>query len=156
MANPDPKPGRWILPLVVLALVATTYWFVDALPPATSPAAAGGGSGALTGTTDAGPNPTVTTTEAPDATTTTTLLPQVAAFLDRVDDVGTRADQLGADARTINDGWDARTAGLSEIQAELDRIETETTALADEVQAETPPDVLAGAWAGVAPDRSAV
>jgi hypothetical protein len=30
--NPDPKPGRWILPLVVLGMVAFTYFFVRALP----------------------------------------------------------------------------------------------------------------------------
>src|SRR3970040_1221947 len=32
--NPDPKPGRWILPLVILGMVAFTYFFVRSLPEA--------------------------------------------------------------------------------------------------------------------------
>jgi hypothetical protein len=32
--NYDPKPGRWMLPLVVLAMVAFTYLFVRELPSA--------------------------------------------------------------------------------------------------------------------------
>ena len=32
--NADPKPGRWILPLVVLGMVAFTYFFVGAFTEA--------------------------------------------------------------------------------------------------------------------------
>lgn len=146
MANPDPKHGRWILPLVIFALVGFTYVFVNNLPPASTPAAAGGGSS--TGTTVVS-----TTTAAPGSattTTSTTLIPQVAAFLDRTADIGERADALAADARAINEGWDARTVGLSAIQTELARIQTDAAALAAEIQTETPPEALAGAWSGVA------
>ena len=34
--NPDPKPGRWILPLVVLGMIAFTYFFVRELPEAST------------------------------------------------------------------------------------------------------------------------
>ena len=34
VSKEDPKHGRWILPLVVLALVAFTYTFVNNLPAA--------------------------------------------------------------------------------------------------------------------------
>ncbi|NNF63233.1 MAG: hypothetical protein HKN07_03165 [Acidimicrobiia bacterium] len=146
MANPDPKHGRWILPLVIFALVGFTYVFVNNLPPASTPAAAGGGS---TNTTVVS-SPTTTTPGDGTTTTSTTLIPQVAAFLDRVADVGTRADALALDARTINEDWDARSVGLSVIQTELARIQTDTAALVAEIQAETPPEALAGAWSGVA------
>ena len=32
--NPDPKPGRWILPLVILGMIGFTYFFVRELPEA--------------------------------------------------------------------------------------------------------------------------
>lgn len=144
--NPDPKHGRWILPLVIFALVGFTYVFVNNLPPASSPSAAGGGGN--TGTTIA-PSPT-TTLGGGTTTTSTTLVPQVAAFLDRTADVGERADALAVSARQINEDWDARTVGLSAIQTELARIQTESAALAAEIQTETPPEALAGAWSGVA------
>lgn len=146
MANPDPKHGRWILPLVIFALVGFTYVFVNNLPPASTPAAAGGGS---TNTTVVS-SPTTTTPGDGTTTTSTTLIPQVAAFLDRVADVGTRADALALDAQTINEDWDARAVGFSVIQTELVRIQTDTAALVAEIQAETPPETLAGAWSGVA------
>ena len=51
--NPDPKPGRWILPLVILGMIAFTYFFVRSLPEAspdttlapgdTTPTTVGGG-----------------------------------------------------------------------------------------------------------------
>ena len=54
--NYDPKPGRWMLPLVVLAMVAFTYLFVRELP-----ASAGGDSDESTTTTAFG---ATTTSEA--------------------------------------------------------------------------------------------
>ena len=33
MRNPDPKPGRWVLPLVVLGMVLFTWVWIDRLGP---------------------------------------------------------------------------------------------------------------------------
>ena len=37
VSKEDPKHGRWILPVVVAALIGFTYLFVNALPPAEIP-----------------------------------------------------------------------------------------------------------------------
>ena len=56
--NPDPKPGRWVLPIVVLGMVAFTWFFVQRLSPDEIPE-------------DEPPSTTTstTTTAAPSATT---------------------------------------------------------------------------------------
>ena len=37
MVTPDPRHGRWILPLIIAAMVVLTYTFVNSLEPAESP-----------------------------------------------------------------------------------------------------------------------
>ena len=69
MSKEDPKHGRWILPVVVAALIGFTYLFVNALPPAEIPVGT---------TTTAVAAETTTTTVA--ATTTTTLPADIAAL----------------------------------------------------------------------------
>ena len=34
MVNPDPKHGRWILPLIIVAMIVLTFTFVNSLEPA--------------------------------------------------------------------------------------------------------------------------
>lgn len=94
MSKEDPKHGRWILPLVVLALVAFTYTFVNNLPPAETPT-----------TTTAAASETTTTTEPPEATTTTALTPEVVAFVATVDSLSAQADTMRSDAQLINEQY---------------------------------------------------
>ena len=93
MSKQDPKHGRWILPLVVLALVLFTYTFVNNLPPAETP----------TTTTVAAADRT-TTTEPPEETTTTTLAPEIIAFAATVDGLTAQADTLQADEESLAEG----------------------------------------------------
>ncbi len=145
MSREDPKPGRWILPLVVGAMLFFTYVFVNALPPADPDA-----DGDITTTTIAdGTTETTTTTTLLDAATTTTVSPVTSAFLEEIAGVGSTAIGLAVDARAINDQWDARTAGLSEIRAELDRINQEANAIATQIEAVTIPEGIEEEWASV-------
>lgn len=92
--NADPKPGRWILPLVIIGMIAFTYYFVRELP------------GASPDTTIAGP----TTTTIPDDTTTTTedtTDPTVQAYIDEIDDINTQLQLLRTDLVATNTGFDA-------------------------------------------------
>lgn len=73
VSKQDPKHGRWILPLVVAALVLFTYTFVNNLPPAETPT-----------TTTAVASERTTTTEPPPETTTTTLAPEVIALITKI------------------------------------------------------------------------
>ncbi len=133
--NPDPKPGRWILPLVVLGMVAFTYFFINELPAASPDTTLASG-------------PTVTTVPEGTETTTTVdpgngsdLAPEVQAYLDELDEVNTSLQLLRTEMVTVNDGFDAdpREIEYSDAVDRLETIQTDTQALADRVAAMTVP-----------------
>ena len=62
--NPDPKPGRWILPLVILGMIAFTYFFVRSLPEASPNTTLAAGDTTPTTVGEGGP----TTTSVPGGT----------------------------------------------------------------------------------------
>lgn len=126
MSRADPKPGRWILPLVVAGIIAFTYTFVNALPAAEVPSA-------TTSTVVAAGTTSTSTTST--TTTTTTLPPEVARFADVVDGFSTQAAELVATAQKLNDDWDARTIAFENIRSGLNTLRSDTgtftTALAE-------------------------
>ena len=112
VSKEDPKHGRWILPVVVAALIGFTYLFVNALPPAEIPVG------------------TTTTTVAAETTTTTELVttttePDPAAclvgvwrlrsqeFLDEIWLAGLLHDvgKIGIEDRVLNKGDVLTTVG---------------------------------------------
>lgn len=112
--NPDPRPGRWLLPLVILGMVIFTYVFVQALPSAE-------GDG-----TDLSADATTTTTTPDDASTTTTsapapLDPSVQGFLDGVEAQEAQLTGFQTEMATINGQWDAeeRTVTYPDTEAAL-------------------------------------
>lgn len=119
METVDPRHGRWILPLLVLAMVVLTYTFVNSLEPSSDP----------TGTTSAEPPfPT-------DGTSSTTSLPpEIASFMVTIDIFENQATAFRDEVLQINDDWDnrriifaeARTSFL-EVQAELEDWESAVT-----------------------------
>ncbi|REK21262.1 MAG: hypothetical protein DWQ40_04315 [Actinobacteria bacterium] len=132
--NPDPKPGRWILPLVVLGMIAFTYFFVRELPEASPDTTL------ATGTT--------TTSTPGDGTTTTsgpgnggTVDPEVQAYLDELDQINSALQLLRTEMVTVNEGFDAdpREIEYSDAEAQMETIEVDTEALADQVAAMTVP-----------------
>lgn len=125
--NPDPKPGRWILPLVVLGMVAFTYFFVRALP-----------EGEADGTTDT--SITASDTTIPDGGTipdgpptdsstpgTPDLDPDAQAYLDGVGTILTSMEDLQREMAAVNGGFDADPRTV-EYSAAVDRL----SALADQ------------------------
>ena len=124
--NPDPKPGRWILPLVILGMIAFTYFFVRELPEASPD------------TTLAG-QPTTTTTL--DSSVTTVdggggeLDPETQAYLDELDVTNAALQLLTTEMVTVNDGFDAdpREIEYEDAEARLDVVSQNTTDLADQV-----------------------
>ncbi len=125
--NPDPKPGRWILPLVILGMIAFTYFFVRELPEA-SPDSTLAGQVTTTSTTVA----TETTDPGPTA-----LDPDTQAYLDAVDSLNNDLQLLGVEMVTVNDGFDAdpRTIEYGDTESRLDAVQTETQALSDALDA---------------------
>ena len=114
--NSDPRPGRWLLPLVILGMVLFTYVFVQALPAADSE-----GNDLSTGA-----ETTTTTVPSDDTTTTSTtepvaLDPSVQAFLDLVTNQEIALTGFQTEMATINGQWDAaeRTVTYPQTEAAL-------------------------------------
>ncbi|MFH1329406.1 MAG: hypothetical protein ABIJ48_01910 [Actinomycetota bacterium] len=113
--NPDPKHGRWILPLIILAMVVLTITFVNSLEPAESEAG-------------------TTTTVLPPSTTTTTTLPiEVTAFMVTLDVYETQAEAFLGDVQGINSDWEGRQITQSEAQASFEQVRANIAAWENEV-----------------------
>lgn len=119
MVTSDPKHGRWILPLIIAAMVVLTYTFVNSLEPTDDP----------TGTSSAEPPfPT-------DATSsTTTLPPELASFMVTLDIFENQATAFKNQVAQINTDWEARSITFAEtktkfleVQSALDDWESTVT-----------------------------
>ncbi len=137
VSKQDPKHGRWILPLVVLALVAFTYTFVNNLPAAETKA-----------TTTVAAESTTTTTEAADETTTTTLPEDVIAFVAEADSLAATAVDMRARADTINAEYPDIT-GYGATRELLSALKADATALREEVEAVVVPPAAVEKWTDV-------
>ena len=132
VSKEDPKPGRWILPIVIVALIGFTYIFVNALPPADIAAS----------TTTTVPE---TTTTVPETTTTSTLPTDILGFLQEVDRFDAIAEELRVDMTAVNDAreegadFDTTLAGFEEVRDGAQD-------LANQVAATTVPDPFTSAW----------
>lgn len=133
MSKEDPKPGRWILPIAIAALIGFTYVFVNALPAADVAAS--------TSTTT-----TSTTTTAPTTTTSSTLPTDILAFLQEVDRFDGWAVDLQADLNTVNDQWEADEIDLTTALSGFESVRDGAQDLANQVAATTVPDPFAPAW----------
>ena len=136
MSKEDPKPGRWILPLVIAALIGFTYVFVNALPPATV-------AQSTTTTTSAAATTTSSTS------TTTTLPSETEAFLAAVDDFDQRAKDANSLANDANDAWEDREntgATFEETLAAFEQVEADTKSLADDMAATEPLEGVESLW----------
>ncbi len=130
--NPDPRPGRWILPLVILGMIGFTYFFVRELPAASPDTTLAGQP--ITTTTEG----TTVTTEATD---TTTADPEVQAYLEAIDQINSQLQILKTEMVTINQGFDAdpREIQYSEIDSRMEVVVNDTQALAQQVADLAPP-----------------
>lgn len=134
--NPDPKPGRWILPLVVLGMIAFTYFFIRELPEASPDTTLAAG---VTSTTSANGETTITT--AANGSGNGTVVPEVQLYLTELDEVNASLQLLRTEMVTVNDGFDAdpREIEYRDAEARMTTVEVDTQALADRVAAMTVP-----------------
>lgn len=129
--NPDPKPGRWILPLVVLAMIAFTYYFVRELPQASPDTTT---PGATTTTTGDGTGTTSTTTAGP-------IDPAVQAYVDEVRSINTDLAAQAAELTAANSGFDAdpREVQYSDAVTRFQAVQSATAALLGRLEGLTAP-----------------
>ena len=133
VSKEDPKPGRWILPVVIAVLVGFTYVFVNALPPADIAAS----------TTTTAPTTTTTTL---GTTTTSTLPTDILAFLAEVDRFEAAAADLLVELNGVNEQWENKDI---EYDAALDgftKVHDDAQDLANQVAKTTVPDPYTPAW----------
>jgi hypothetical protein len=138
-SNYDPKPGRWMLPLVVLAMVAFTYLFVRELPSAASANEDGETpSGSTSGTTS------TTSTDGATSTTGGEVDGTTQGYLDSLVGFQTTLSDLQTQLASANGGWDANPKTITFDQAEEAFISVAegSAALVSDVQAVTVPAAL--------------
>ncbi|HSM44096.1 MAG TPA: hypothetical protein VK969_03680 [Acidimicrobiia bacterium] len=138
--NPDPKPGRWILPLVVLGMIAFTYFFVRELPEASTATTLVSSPGDESNTTGEGDGDDTTSTTVAQ----TSLDPETQAYLDEIDAINEDIQLQRTEIVTVNDAFneDQRAIEFPEAEDRFEAIETATQALVDRLAAVTPPEAL--------------
>ena len=136
MSKEDPKHGRWILPVVVAALIGFTYLFVNALPPAEIPV----------GTTTTVVAAETTTTTSAAAVTTTTLPADIAAFLSLINSYASDATKIDTDIDAANTARENGEAEFAETLAAFEASAVEAQTLSDNVASTNPPDIYAAVW----------
>ncbi len=136
MSTTDPKPGRWILPVAIVALIGFTYLFVNALPAADVASS--------TSTTSS-----TTSTTVPPSTTSSTLPNDILAYLQEVDRFEGIAADLQADLDQTNAEWENRAdTGMTQDQARagFEAVRDAAQELANQVAATIVPEPFPPAW----------
>jgi hypothetical protein len=133
--NPDPKPGRWILPLIIVGMVGFTYFFVQQLP---------GSQPEETTTTLAATDTTTTTESGGDGTTTTaaSAIPDdVQAYVEKMTSAQAELAGIEADLLDVNTQQDAspRVIEYQDALAFFRDVETRSSVFADGVEIAAPP-----------------
>ena len=135
--NPDPKPGRWILPLVILGMIAFTYFFVREIDEASTDTTLSATPGSTT--TTLGDGSTTSTTAASD------LDPETQAYLDEIAAINADLQLHRTEVITVNTAFNEDPRGIeySEAETRFEAVVVATEALADRLRAVTPPPALA-------------
>lgn len=153
VVNPDPKPGRWLLPLAVLAMFAFTFMFVRTLPeaeveprPVTTVApdtTVEGASGETTSTSEGEDSEEDGDTE---PTTTTTLPPVVVSYLASIEALGEQLASLATEVREVNTAWEEKTITYAETEERLVAVMEDVIVWQDNVAQLTSPSALAASY----------
>ena len=111
--NPDPKPGRLILPLVLIGMIATTYTFINRVTTQNDLEIIE--SEEVTEEISTEPVDETTT-----STSTTTTIPEdVVKYLEEITDEKIQAIELGKKVLETNQRWDDKTTTYQEAQQEF-------------------------------------
>ena len=109
--NSDPKPGRLILPLVLIGMIATTYTFINRV--------------ATNNEIDLVSSDTTTTSiteevvDTTTSTTTTTIPEDVVNYLEEITGEKIQAIELGKKVLETNQRWDDKSTTYQEAQVEF-------------------------------------
>ena len=111
--NTDPKPGRIVLPLVLIGMIATTYTFINRV-------ATNNNLDVVVQEVAEENVSEETVVEDTSTTTTTTTLPDsYVAYLEEISAEKIQATELGKDVLEANDNWDDQTVTYQEAKDEF-------------------------------------
>ena len=111
--NPDPKPGRVVLPLVLIGMIATTYTFINRVAT----------NNDLDLVLEETPVETIAEEEVVEDTsttsTTTTLPDDYVQYLEEISAEKIQATELGKDVLEANENWDEKSVTYPEAKDEF-------------------------------------
>ncbi len=110
--NPDPKPGRWILPLIIISMVGFTYVFTSSITPTLPNVTVATEAPITADTSDTG----TTADDGTDVTddSTVTVDPEITAYIAQLAAFESELEVISTKLVEANAGWDARTIRYSE------------------------------------------
>ena len=112
--NSDPKPGRLILPLVLIGMIATTYTFINRVTT---------NNNLEVVTIEENADEEIVSEEVVDETTTTsttTTLPEnVVAYLEEIQAEKIQSTELGKKVLETNERWNNKETSYQEAQQEF-------------------------------------
>ena len=111
--NPDPKPGRIVLPLVLIGMIATTYTFINRVAT----------NNDLDLVTEETPFETIAeeieVLDTSTTSTTTTLPDDYVQYLEEISAEKIQANELGKDVLEANENWDEKSVTYPEAKDEF-------------------------------------
>ena len=110
--NSDPKPGRIVLPLVLIGMIATTYTFINRV-------ATNNNLEIVTEDTTITTSAEVVSEETTTSTTTTTLPEDYVAYLEEITAEKIQANEIGKKVLEANQNWDDKTVTYQEAKQEF-------------------------------------
>ena len=111
--NQDPKPGRLVLPLVLIGMIATTYTFVNRV------ATNNDLDISVEEEVEVVEEETVTEDSTTTSTTTTTLPNEVVTYLEEIQAEKVQSDELGQKVLEANQRWDDEVTSYQEAKDEF-------------------------------------
>ena len=134
--NPDPKPGRIVLPLVLIGMIATTYTFINRV-------ATNNDLDIVVEDTTVQTLSEETTEDTTTTTTTTTLPDDYISYLEEINGERIVAINLGEDVLQANDNWDNKTVTYQEAKDEFDVFIAKWNEFVETVSNPGPPNTYA-------------
>mgnify|MGYP001368039959 FL=1 len=134
--NSDPKPGRIVLPLVLIGMIATTYTFINRV-------ATNNDLDIVVEDTTVQTVLEETTEDTTTTTTTTTLPDDYISYLEEINGERIVAINLGEEVLQANDNWDNKTVTYQEAKDEFDVFIAKWNEFVDTISNPGPPSTYA-------------
>ena len=136
--NEDPKPGRLVLPLVLIGMIATTYTFINRV--------SSNNDLEIQPIIEEVVEPTVedSTPEDTTTTTTTTLPDEVVTYLEEISSEKIQSIDLATKVLEANDNWDNESITYQEAKDEFAEFIEDAQQFVETVAEPGPPSTFAG------------